>query len=114
MAQQDLTTVDGVLNYLEQTAFASSRVEQLTGGGGNYTFRIHLRQPHRGRTTAVVKHAKPYIPGMRTVPFALYRQVRRYVGRTMTTSRINQSEIRRVCDATSEETVARRLTRHYA
>ena len=76
MTGGDLATAAGVLVYLERTSFASSRVESLTGGFGNYTFRIYLREPYQGRTTLVVKHGKPYIPSMPSFAFSLDRQVR--------------------------------------
>lgn len=74
MAEQDLATVKDLLSYLEPTVFASSGAEALTGGFGNYVFRIRLRQPYEDRQTLVVKHGKPYIPGRRTFAFSLDRQ----------------------------------------
>lgn len=76
MSEDDLATEAGIFRYLQSTTFASSKVEQLVGGGGNYVFRIHLREPYQGNSTLVVKHGKPYIPGMRSMAFLLYRQVR--------------------------------------
>lgn len=74
MSDLDLATEAGILSYLQRTNFASSKAKQLTGGFGNYSFRIHLRQPYQGSSTLVVKHGKPYIPGIRSMAFPLYRQ----------------------------------------
>jgi len=73
----DLSRVDDLAAYLEATPdFACQQLTPLTGGTGNYTFRLHLKRPYKGRSTLVVKHAKPYVPGNRNIAFALDRQVR--------------------------------------
>ena len=58
MANEDLATVEGVQSYVAQTCFATSTVTALSGGFGNYTYRLHLLQPYRGRETVVLKHGK--------------------------------------------------------
>lgn len=75
MDDKDLATVEGVLSYLEPTAFASVKAESLTGGFGNYIHRIYLRQPYKDKATLVVKHGKSFIPGARSIAFSLDRQV---------------------------------------
>ncbi|GBE77663.1 predicted protein [Sparassis crispa] len=75
MSDLDLATVEGVLVYLLDTPFASDAVTPLTGGFGNYAFRVHLRTPYDGRRTVVLKHAKAYVPGLRTLALSLDRQI---------------------------------------
>jgi hypothetical protein len=77
-AQYDLTTTDGLLQYLStNTSFAPAVVTRCTGGMGNFTFRIHLATPYEGRNTLIVKHGKPYLPADSTFALPLSRQVRR-------------------------------------
>ncbi|KZT74976.1 hypothetical protein DAEQUDRAFT_15770 [Daedalea quercina L-15889] len=71
----DLATVAGVQAYVVNTLFDSADVSPLSGGFGNYTYRLSFREPVRGHTTAVLKYGKPYIPGWRTMAFSLERQV---------------------------------------
>jgi len=71
----DLSTADGVLTYVAETQFDSHEASPVTGGSGNYTFRLYLRTPYKGHATIILKHAKPYVPGMKTLAFSLDRQV---------------------------------------
>lgn len=75
MPQRDLATTEGVTSFLQDTPFDSHTVTPLTGGFGNYVYRIHLRKDYHDRKTLVLKHAKPYIPGARDFAFPLERQV---------------------------------------
>lgn len=70
----DLTTDSGVKSYLADTPFASHTIAGLSGGTGNYTYRIYLSAPHEGQSTLVLKHAEPYVKGS-DIPFGLERQV---------------------------------------
>ncbi|KAF5356167.1 hypothetical protein D9756_003701 [Leucocoprinus leucothites] len=70
----DLTTEEGVEAYLSNTPYACTRAETLSGGGGNYAFRIHLRQPYEGVNTLVLKHSRPYIKSMTSLAFDIRRQ----------------------------------------
>ncbi|KAJ6536912.1 kinase-like domain-containing protein [Mycena capillaripes] len=70
----DLSTAGGVQAYLSTTEFASSVVTPLTGGTGNFAYRLHLLTPHDGKSTAVLKHARPYVAAAASIPFALERQ----------------------------------------
>ncbi|KAI0931259.1 hypothetical protein AcW1_001289 [Taiwanofungus camphoratus] len=75
MSKLDLATAEDVLVYVAETQFASKEATPLTGGFGNYAFRLHLHVPFQGHDTVVLKHAKPYIPGLREMEFAVERQV---------------------------------------
>lgn len=76
MADEDLATADGVRSYAARTPFASSDVNALSGGFGNYVYRLHLVQPYLGRQTVVLKHGKAWLPANKAFPFSLERQVR--------------------------------------
>ncbi|KAJ7776184.1 kinase-like domain-containing protein [Mycena metata] len=70
----DLSTAAGVKAYLETTGFASSTVTPLTGGTGNFAFRLSLLTPYNGKSTAIVKHARPYVATAASIPLAIERQ----------------------------------------
>ncbi|KAJ7224025.1 kinase-like domain-containing protein [Mycena haematopus] len=70
----DLSTAAGVQAYLATTEFASSAVTLLTGGTGNFAFRLHLLTPYEGQTTLVLKHARPYVATAPSIPLAIERQ----------------------------------------
>ena len=72
----DLSIQANLIPYLENGPFASEAVAPLSGGLGNYAFRLSLKQPHQGKRTAILKHGKAYIPGMESMAFDLERQVR--------------------------------------
>ncbi|KAH9081518.1 kinase-like domain-containing protein [Lactarius deliciosus] len=55
----DLTTAEGVLTYLATTPFASASAKLLSGGSTNFIFRLQLNAPHEGRSTLILKHARP-------------------------------------------------------
>ncbi|KAH8099285.1 kinase-like domain-containing protein [Cristinia sonorae] len=74
MSEVDLTLPEGVLTFLEGTPFSSDNVVKLTGGLGNYVFRLHLKTPYHEHTTLVLKHGKPHLPGDETFTFDLERQ----------------------------------------
>ncbi|KAH9835902.1 kinase-like domain-containing protein [Rhodofomes roseus] len=71
----DLATVEGVRAYISGTPFDSGDVSRLSGGLGNFTYRLSLRTPYNGHTTVILKHGKPYVPGMEDMAFSLERQV---------------------------------------
>ncbi|VDB84176.1 unnamed protein product [Peniophora sp. CBMAI 1063] len=70
----DLSVASDLLRYLADTPFAAESATSLTGGMGNYVFRIRLRTPYEGRHTLVAKHAKPYLPGNKSFEFSTSRQ----------------------------------------
>lgn len=72
----DLTTPQGVHDYTRLSPFASTEVVPLSGGTANYVFRLQLKNPHEGRDSLVLKHARPYVKNYQTLAFALERQVR--------------------------------------
>lgn len=72
----DLTTEEGVSHYLASSQWPSTRVQRLSGGSGNFSFRATLVTPFNGASTVVVKHAKNYAAFSRDFPFAVERQVR--------------------------------------
>ncbi|KAF9074970.1 hypothetical protein BDP27DRAFT_1381023 [Rhodocollybia butyracea] len=71
---KDLADVAELKEYLQGTPFASSGIDILTGGTGNFACRLHLISPYQGQSTLVLKHAKPYIFTARNWPFSLERQ----------------------------------------
>ncbi|KAK2461532.1 hypothetical protein APHAL10511_005995 [Amanita phalloides] len=73
-AGPDLTTEDGVRDYLKGTIFASRDIATLGGGTGNFAYRAKLDESYSGKTTVIIKHAQPYIKDLKTVPFDLSRQ----------------------------------------
>lgn len=72
----DLTTEAGVEAYLADTPYACTKAEALSGGLGNFVFRLHLREHYDGHQTLVLKHAEPYVKALPNVPFGVSRQVR--------------------------------------
>ncbi|KAJ6514480.1 hypothetical protein C8R47DRAFT_1282499 [Mycena vitilis] len=71
-----LSPASGVQGYLFfKTEFHYSPVTPLTGGTGNYAFRLHLLAPYKGQSTLVMKHARPYVAVNKAIPFAIERQV---------------------------------------
>lgn len=80
-ANHDLTTDSGVKAYVADAPFASHTITSLSGGSGNYTYRIHLSAPYEGQSTLVLKHAEPYVKGT-TIPFGLERQVRDFISKS--------------------------------
>lgn len=72
----DLTTISAVKAYLVGTPFASHTITSLSGGTGNYAYRIHLSIPYEDQQTLVLKHAQPHVKNLTTISFGLERQVR--------------------------------------
>lgn len=72
----DLTIEAGVEAYLADTPYACTKAEALSGGLGNFVFRLHLREHYHGHQTLVLKHAKPYVKALPNIPFDVHRQVR--------------------------------------
>ncbi|KAF8139316.1 kinase-like domain-containing protein [Mycena galopus ATCC 62051] len=54
----DLSTVAGAQAYLAPTQFASTSANLLCGNHSNFTYRLHLLTPYKGRSTLVMKYAK--------------------------------------------------------
>lgn len=73
----DLATTEGIILYLVSTPFASDNVTSLSGGYGNFTYRVHLQTPYEGLISdVVVKYAPPYVAATQwRMPFAVERQV---------------------------------------
>ena len=71
----DLSTVDGVLEYLTPTPFASNEVHPLSGGNTNFVYRIHLRIPYNGLSTMALKHTTSYVASAQEMHIAVERQV---------------------------------------
>ncbi|CAE6401450.1 unnamed protein product [Rhizoctonia solani] len=58
----DLTTSQGVLDYLSNTQFAATDVERLAGGFTAFTYRASLSTPlEDGSTTLILKHYEVYV-----------------------------------------------------
>ncbi|KAH9486413.1 4-hydroxytryptamine kinase [Psilocybe cubensis] len=70
----DLSLEADVRVYLAKTPFASTDVQPLSGGTGNYVFRLRLDAPYEGRRTVVLKHAKPFVKDLPELAFELSRQ----------------------------------------
>lgn len=76
MAANDLATVAGVQAYIVDTPFDSTiSIWPLSGGYGNYAYRLTLSEPFREQNTVVLKHAKPYVAAFQEMAFSLERQV---------------------------------------
>ncbi|KAG5643867.1 hypothetical protein DXG03_009551 [Asterophora parasitica] len=80
--ENDLTTELGVKAYLADTPFSSETVTSLSGGTGNFAFRIHLATPFEGQETLVLKHAEPFIKNLPSIAFSLDRQTFEYEAMT--------------------------------
>ncbi|KAG5652930.1 hypothetical protein H0H81_003073 [Sphagnurus paluster] len=78
----ELTTTEGVQAYIANTPFASHTVTSLSGGTGNFAYRIHLSAPFEGQETLVLKHAEPYIKNLVSFAFSLKRQTFEYEAMT--------------------------------
>lgn len=78
MSENDLHTASGVLEYLHSTPFRCASVTPLSGGNANFTYRLHLQNPFEGRSTLVLKHAKPYVATAIDQPLGIERQVVMY------------------------------------
>ena len=74
-SQLDLSDPSDLLIYLADTPFACNRVEPLAGGNANFVFRLHLKTPHQGHQTLVLKHAKEYAKFNKDFAFDVRRQV---------------------------------------
>ncbi|KAI0784990.1 kinase-like domain-containing protein [Abortiporus biennis] len=74
MTSYDIATSEGALGYLSSSFIPVESVSRLTGGGGNYTYRLFLRETYEGRKTLVLKHGKPYPPGMPSFDLPLDRR----------------------------------------
>ena len=75
MAHLDLSKAADVETYLSTTPFAAKSITPLSGGYSNFAFRVHLKAPHDGRETLVMKHGKAWLPGDQDFKFDLIRQV---------------------------------------
>ena len=78
IAELDLSQPDDVLTYLADTPFASTRAKPLSGGVGNFTFRLYLKtqlESAGGAQTVILKHAKPWVALNKDFPLAVERQV---------------------------------------
>jgi hypothetical protein len=76
----DLTSVEGVENYLSRTPFVASNVIPLSGGTANFIYRIILQEPYSTDSvtpvhTVIFKHAEPYLATMNDFPYTTERQV---------------------------------------
>ncbi|KAG7099764.1 hypothetical protein E1B28_001577 [Marasmius oreades] len=72
---RDLAKLSDLREYLESTPFGAEEIATLSGGNANFAFRIKLRTAYDGRSTMVVKHAKPYVAKLLDkIPFDLERQ----------------------------------------
>ncbi|KAJ7050390.1 kinase-like domain-containing protein [Mycena amicta] len=78
----ELATASGVHDYLANTEFACTSAVPLAGGVGNFTYRLFLSNPHKERSTLILKHAKPYVALSPDFPFSVDRQV--YESRALT------------------------------
>ncbi|KAG7099763.1 hypothetical protein E1B28_001576 [Marasmius oreades] len=77
--EKDLAKVSDLREYLENTPFAAEEIVMFSDGIVNFAFRIKLKTPYDGRSTMVVKHAKPYMAKLldqdnNNIPFDLERQ----------------------------------------
>ena len=75
MQKLNLAEGDSVIQHLADGPFASEKAVALSGGYGNYTYRLHLLHEYRGQRTLILKHGKPHLPGATSFAFDLVRQV---------------------------------------
>jgi hypothetical protein len=72
----DLSLIPDLHAYLENhQPFQCTTIQVLSGGSGNFAFRLHLKERFEGRPSLVLKHAKNYVASARDIPFGLERQV---------------------------------------
>lgn len=64
-----ITTLDEIHHYLISKAIQTTRIENLTGGTGNFIWRITTVEGH----TIIIKHAPPFIATYQDVPFDVER-----------------------------------------
>ncbi|KAG9095604.1 hypothetical protein FRC07_011069 [Ceratobasidium sp. 392] len=75
----DLTTVEGILAYLEGTRFAATEVQLLTGGHSGFTYRAILQTPlPTGETSVVLKHSEGYLAAHQPMKVEAERAVYEY------------------------------------
>ncbi|KAG9314174.1 kinase-like domain-containing protein [Chiua virens] len=72
----DLATIPGIQAYLQdKPQFAAHTIDKLTGGSGNFVYRLNLVEGFDGQPTLVLKYAPPYIAtSVRRFPFDQKRQ----------------------------------------
>ncbi|KAF9532105.1 kinase-like domain-containing protein [Crepidotus variabilis] len=70
----DPSSILGVREYLRNSPYDCTDIEELSGGTANYVFRLKLIQPFEGRETLVLKHAKPFVKDHKDFAFGLDRQ----------------------------------------
>lgn len=57
----DLTSVEGILEYLASTPYAATSATRLQGGSSGFIYRAVLKSPlSRGAETVVIKHVEGY------------------------------------------------------
>lgn len=70
------TTSESTLKYLDSlndAAFAGASCARLSGGFGNFVWRVELKKRFRGHSTVILKHAKPFAATNNAVPLSLER-----------------------------------------
>lgn len=73
---ESFTTPESVLAYLKSLhdpKFNGTSCLRLSGGFGNFVWRIQLEAPYRGHSTVVLKHAKDHAAANSNIPFGLDR-----------------------------------------
>ncbi|KZT40314.1 hypothetical protein SISSUDRAFT_1118377 [Sistotremastrum suecicum HHB10207 ss-3] len=71
----NLANAEGLKAHLSQTdEFPSKDVVPLTGGTGNFVFRVFLEEQYEGHDTVIVKHAEDYLPSDKNFHFPSERQ----------------------------------------
>lgn len=73
---ESFTTPESVLAYLKSLVdhrFIGTSCLRLSGGFGNFVWRIQLEAPYRGYSTVVLKHGKDHAAANKDIPFGLDR-----------------------------------------
>ena len=64
----DLTSVDGVHEYLLHAGMKFTSVARLSGGNANFTYRLSMEGDDN---KMVLKHAESYVANMKDFPIVL-------------------------------------------
>jgi 5-methylthioribose kinase len=75
MSSLDLTTVNGVRQYLSSHEhLVATEILPLSGGTANYAYRLNLESAYQGQLSLVLKYSAPYIPNHIDFAFDVIRQ----------------------------------------
>ncbi|CAF0731017.1 unnamed protein product [Adineta steineri] len=85
----DLTTINGLKEYLVTILFLDVDKIKLLSSAANFTYRVDLQQVYKGCMSIIVKHAAPFVANRQDISFDQERLKFEYQALTA----INDSEI---------------------